>query len=958
MPTFLRLFLSGLLAVCLINYQLPEARAWSLKTHVWIAQQVLNDAADGSVVINGVPYQLPADVSAALLAHPDRYRMGNLGPDVFPDPLVGQMTTHPGIEGGWQTDDWLKHVLNSAKNDEELAFSYGFIGHAAGDIFAHSYVNAYAGDIFFLTDGETEVELRHFVLEKYIESLTPHPADNSGVQINLESDLKSATSFLRDTLILHDDVSRQNLKSKAGGHLTAMHEVRSAVRNLQRETQNVIEQLTTWAAEFFQKQIQLQIDLATAKHVVEAAKASLIFDEAQLEARRAAHKAALDALAEAKRIVANNPGLITAQQQLWIAQAKVAADAAALAAQVAANAVGAIAGLEGEIGRWADRLGDLVCNVIGGVLRECRTLREAISRARNEISVWRRAKEAADAGAADAARLRDQFKEELDGLKAELDRAEQGLANGIFDAALLAAETDLRIQGEIVEAKKKLIEEAEKLRQKVADELNKITAITDELKRAIDRYNPLTLLISKWLGDIDVATEEYIKASERAGFMMLKAEGNPLGEYTEWWTCFGSVFQAVPKEVGQAGCLAKNFLKDVDEEVGRVIDDLPEIVRWIVAPTREIRKEAEKRVRPELEKATFQVIAFLTNKSLAEFLQVLMKPEYATREKLVEVYSRDDSVKKLIVFPDVASVVEQDLQVVDGKLDPEKFPALRHAVTLAKMSLLAPAELDRLVINVSGMPTVVPPGGLFRNGGGRYSLLLSAVRSIDGNHQWQGYGLPYPKRIGAGHLNPSEFPYGRDGLNDPSKGIPIWSSALLREKVFAKIFPDGVIGSLGDHAELQWKNYRFPACKAHPFPHTQDPFTKKVVDEDATCSLVSSPNSEPISLSTATANEYQERYFECEKPIVGPGHWTVVGSYRGEKSARLRAAAIRTAFPDMEAEAWRPVGSNRYWTVMIAGCTTREKAVEARDVAVSRGIAFDAFIWRPRLPWEPTADVK
>lgn len=938
-----------LIALCLAATPFSGARAWSLKTHVWIAQQVLNDAADGRVVVNGMEYQIPADVHAALMAYPDRYRMGNLGPDVFPDPMVGQMTTHPGVEGGWQTDEWLRHVLNSAKNGEELAFGYGFLGHAAGDIFAHTYVNAYAGDIFVLTDGETEVELRHFVLEKYIESLTPPTADNSGRVINLDSELKSATSFLRDTLILQEDVSRQNLKSKAGGHLTAMYEVRTAVRNLQRETQNVIEQLTKWAAQFFAQQLQLEIDLVTAKHAVEVAKAALKVDEALLEVRRAAYKTALDALAEAKRIVANSPGLITHQQQLLIAQTKIAADAAAEATRIAAEAASAIAGIEGAISDLVGKLGNL-CGRIK--LPGCGEVKRLLDKARKELSVWQKARDAAKALADETARARDKLKEGLDKLQEELARAEQGLANGVYDAAVLAAETDLRIQGEVVAAKRKVVDEAEKLQQKVAEELNKIAAITDVLRKAIDRYNPLTLLIAKWLSDTDVATEQYIKASERAGIIMLQGKDNPLSEYTEWWSCYGNVFQAVPKEVGQAGCLAKNFVKDINEEVSRVIDDLPEIVRWIVAPTREIRKEVEKRVRPELEKATFQIIAFLTNKGLAEFLQVLTKPENATRGKLVEVYGRDESGKKLITFQDVAAIVEKDLAVENGKLVPEKFPALSHAVTLAKLTLLAPEELDRMVVNVSGVPSAVPPGGLFRNDGGRYSLLLNAVRSIDGNHQWQAYGLPYPKRLGAGHLPPDAFQYGRDGLTDPSQGFPIWSNTMLREKVFTRIFPGGVIGALGDHDELQWSNYRFPACKAHPYPRTQDPFTGEVKHEDLTCFRVSASDSEQVTLPTGTADEYSARYFECEMPVVGPWHWTVVGSYKAEKSARRRAEEIRMAFPDMDAQAWKPVGGNRYWTVMIAGCTSKTKAVEARDVAVSRGIATDAFIWKPRLPWE------
>src|ERR1700742_4517029 len=149
-------------AILAAGYIPSSAKAWSLKTHIWIAQEVLNDALpDEELTILGRNYAVPAHVLNALRSHPDRYRMGHLGPDVFPDPIVGQVTTHPGLAGGWQTDDWLKHILRGATSPEDISFAYGFAGHAAGDVFAHSYVNNYSGDIFELK-GEREVERRHF----------------------------------------------------------------------------------------------------------------------------------------------------------------------------------------------------------------------------------------------------------------------------------------------------------------------------------------------------------------------------------------------------------------------------------------------------------------------------------------------------------------------------------------------------------------------------------------------------------------------------------------------------------------------------------------------------------------------------------------------------------------------------------------------------------------------------
>jgi hypothetical protein len=187
-------------------------------------------------------YLVPDHILRALKEYPDRYLMGHMGPDVFPDPIVGQTTTHPGIEHGWQTDEWLRHLLRNASNSEEIAFAYGFVGHASGDIFAHTYVNAYAGSIFELTNQASarEVERRHFVLEKYIEALTPAARNLTGNAISLDSDLKTATSFARDQLILDRDVAKQYSKVGSAFHLNAMYEVRRAIENFEREIGKVM----------------------------------------------------------------------------------------------------------------------------------------------------------------------------------------------------------------------------------------------------------------------------------------------------------------------------------------------------------------------------------------------------------------------------------------------------------------------------------------------------------------------------------------------------------------------------------------------------------------------------------------------------------------------------------------------------------------------------------------------
>lgn len=174
------------------------AGAWGLKTHLWIAASTLQDIVKGncSVPLAGQSVKLPQRTCDAILARPGAFYAGAIGPDAFPDMVTGQMVVHPG-EGKWQSADWIAHLLEKAETDAEIAFAWGYAIHAAGDVFAHSYVNRYAGDLFILSDGERLAEERHFRLEKYIDQRLP-PVPGGEVDV---ATLEIPEKFLADQLI-------------------------------------------------------------------------------------------------------------------------------------------------------------------------------------------------------------------------------------------------------------------------------------------------------------------------------------------------------------------------------------------------------------------------------------------------------------------------------------------------------------------------------------------------------------------------------------------------------------------------------------------------------------------------------------------------------------------------------------------------------------------------------------
>ena len=141
---------------------------------------------DGQITIDGREYTVRPEVVAALAANRPYFNAGVVGPDGFPDLTYGQSVIHPE-----QTGKWLKHVLtkawqaqsdpsySAAQKSQILAFGYGYLTHAAGDMWAHTLINDVAGGVFpsvgeILTDvDDAEIAIRHIIIEGYVGDATP-----------------------------------------------------------------------------------------------------------------------------------------------------------------------------------------------------------------------------------------------------------------------------------------------------------------------------------------------------------------------------------------------------------------------------------------------------------------------------------------------------------------------------------------------------------------------------------------------------------------------------------------------------------------------------------------------------------------------------------------------------------------------------------------------------------------
>jgi hypothetical protein len=166
----------------------PAAMAWKPFAHNYVGYQAYNDALDGSVTIGGSNYPLDPRLVAALNSPGASawYNAGVIGPDGFPDLAFGQSQIHPNHTGRWLSYIWQKAWdaqgdarYRPAQKAQILAFAYGFLTHAAGDMWGHSLINAFANGLFPSLDEIQDdrnaalIAVRHIVAEGYAGSATP-----------------------------------------------------------------------------------------------------------------------------------------------------------------------------------------------------------------------------------------------------------------------------------------------------------------------------------------------------------------------------------------------------------------------------------------------------------------------------------------------------------------------------------------------------------------------------------------------------------------------------------------------------------------------------------------------------------------------------------------------------------------------------------------------------------------
>ncbi|HFE36920.1 MAG TPA: hypothetical protein ENK06_00695, partial [Gammaproteobacteria bacterium] len=227
-----RMCMGKILLFFIILPLIQPAFAWKPITHVYLGKEALDEVdVNYNIPFFEVDYENKQKLDLIdrfegnqelidlLRRESDSFYAGILGPDAYPDLPTGQTRIHVACPDGAVeldksnnycpantlhnhqliTDDWLRYIWNNAQNsgqDDVKAFAFGFMVHAAGDMYMHTFVNYFAGGEFstFSDNG-----LRHTVIESYVGKRTPALFQN-GDEYDIEL-TSNVSKFIYDFLV-------------------------------------------------------------------------------------------------------------------------------------------------------------------------------------------------------------------------------------------------------------------------------------------------------------------------------------------------------------------------------------------------------------------------------------------------------------------------------------------------------------------------------------------------------------------------------------------------------------------------------------------------------------------------------------------------------------------------------------------------------------------------------------
>ncbi|MBR1144720.1 zinc dependent phospholipase C family protein [Bradyrhizobium sp. AUGA SZCCT0431] len=700
-------------------------------------------------------------------------------------------------------------IADPVERQKALAFTYGCLAHASADVFAHSYVNTLSGDVFVLVDGEVAVENRHMALENFIEKYTPPMKGGvRPAQLIKEGDqLAVPADFLTRSLVFNPNIQEQYEKTPLMAHFNLVYKLHQELKKTLCEKKSEIsdEKLAENLFNHFRereskssdtphndfeniikgpkfrpafidsyKKYKSRIKLAEgcAVQKIDVLVLQIVFwyytdyflnvDEAQklLEYHQKIHRLLSGTSKEISKrqnqLEDMSKELVHLGIRTQVAQYNQMADGLKETIEVAKKinaAENEVAKLEKDLAKLGADLKDTVCKEADKI---CKAADYTTKGACRMVSRWItavtggfwRTDRVCDADFLDQGKLDACKKGVEDACKGV--PAAQALINASINATNLkvAAEKELlkQLEGNLEKSKETMRKFGAALEKAYSDMLA-IKHIEEEavLDLALRLAGGLRTVVEGWIGDIEKAMREYVKANGEAILVTMTPENRthfwePL---MKWFDCYKPAFLGVPQ---QAGPCAVIEVKKRFEDLKTSIDE----AAMHMAPP------VVKKTREEFDKFVAELPFKIAEQTHDEFSKIIKRKDVnlelilhavkmdISREKLDEIFSQDKTSKSLLVFPpnsrnSISSRVLYDMGVKRGQthFTVQNFGVAYNAILLAKLSLL----------NAEGLNAIARAVGVqdYYHHDRNDNIITSSIFSIDGNHQWMSLSPPFLK---------------------------------------------------------------------------------------------------------------------------------------------------------------------------------------------------------------------
>jgi hypothetical protein len=821
--------------------------AFKVDAHIWVAQQVLNDARDGRIVLQLAPDEkttvsINQRYTRALRKYPREYLLGSLGPDAFPDVLAGQLAIHPSIKGGWGTAEFLSHLLlDPSLTEKELSFVLGYLSHAASDVFAHTFVNRYAGDLFELEHHYWAAN-RHIHIESYISKFLPpiDAADTAPANFLRPGDeLQIPQDLMLRKFLLNDEVIAQFRNAKGARHLVTTYDLYHSLGDFLSEG-GLLEELEQVGIQYG---TQAGLGLPIARNQAR-------------ELQRISNRVSADLndfagdLSEFAQDLNVELGQIEGMRNEFVADAMTdALDAADKLADVGlqiGNKSFEIASLVSELNKIPETIQEEVCRKakkrfgkwIGGLLCDW------VSKPNPLYEKKQDALEKAQAAFDELQRRR----QELAGI------SRQAIKDGL---AIMQAKLALRIEL-----------------------TTHLIALLDTSPFSSQFRRPFEI----WQNNIPVALAAYTKAN--AEVIVNSIDPDVIDSFdpdrpglfdpmSNWLKCYlPALAGPIPVDLTEGICAAIDGVDDIKskiEDLARTLARLDPITNEMVELHDKLQIGIERLKKGLFDAAIDEGLGWFDKQNDTDtlsFYKGLARP--ASAANVNEVMSHDPSGQHLLTIGDTAERMVAEMHVRNGDLDPVEFSPVYDAIVLSKLALLDNAGLVRLARSVGLRRTEFGPD-LYRDGGPiAENILFGFVQNIDGNHHWHDLSPPHPRDSSTKYgYDAEDFKLRRSNVDErygyfdkacPARtmGMRMWVDDEARQKLFLRLFkgkialgvdkPERLAGNFGPVLAPQYPDLvgssdwsKDGATHPHDDKDKPDPVTYQVslpVSEDGTIEIL------------------------------------------------------------------------------------------------------------------------